>query len=250
MRRENYSVALERKCQLCGEGFIAISARQVLCTRDHFTHCSMCGEQIILDHSNLAENRGGYCDNICSALSQGNSPIPRKLIPQYKDIDAWAIAFKDAHGVKPTRHEFKEHFGVALPRTRYNPALFNLKKSSGWETKVQRYLKQCHPHLVIRPHHRQRLGNGRIMEIDLYIPSMRLGFEVQDEKTHSREREDEPSPFGGYKHGPSYHGEKVAGYAALGITVVEIWQGNIEDGSYKNIVDLSLAHAESPQFPW
>lgn len=244
MRRESYAVSLSRSCAICHAEFTATSSRQVICPEEHLSPCSVCGESMVIDHRNFTRGRGSYCDNICSTLGQNNSPLRRELIPQYKDLNTWAREFKDMHGRKPTRHDFTEHFGVPLPRSRHDTTLFDLSRGSGWEFKVESFLRERYPRLSLKPHHRQRLARGKLMEIDLYIPSLSLGFEVQDEKTHSKHGDDVPSPFGGYKKGPLYHGEKIAGYAALGITVVEIWQDDIESGEYKRLIEEAVLARE------
>lgn len=82
--------------------------------------------------------------------------------------------------------------------------------------------------------HRRPL-EGR--EIDIWIPGMNLGFEINDFATHSRDKEDEPrsGSYGrGFKHGPSYHDWKVQAASSLGIALHHVWEDDIRQGNYRD----------------
>ena len=83
-------------------------------------------------------------------------------------------------------------------------------------------------------------------EIDLLLPELKLGFEVQDFATHSRDRDDEPITYrgitGAVKAGPVKHERKRAlAMDQHGITLIDIWEDEIFDGSYRDILESALA---------
>lgn len=84
-------------------------------------------------------------------------------------------------------------------------------------------------------------------EIDLLLPELKLGFEVQDFATHSRESDDEPITYrgiDGVKAGPTKHELKRSlALEQHGITIVDIWEDEIFDGSYHGIMDAALSSA-------
>lgn len=105
------------------------------------------------------------------------------------------------------------------------------------------YLRVCGVTNIIRnskPLH----NNGRKFEIDILISDRALGFEVQDFWTHSREQDNETfMMFGSLatKKGPQYHEQKrTLAAEQLGINLVDLWQDNILDGSYKNEINRLL----------
>ena len=83
-------------------------------------------------------------------------------------------------------------------------------------------------------------------EIDLLLPELKLGFEVQDFATHSRDRDDEPITYrgikGAVKAGPVKHERKRAlAMEQHGIILIDIWEDEIFDGSYRDILESAIA---------
>ena len=88
------------------------------------------------------------------------------------------------------------------------------------------------------------LDENRVLELDFYLPTHGLGFEVQDLTTHSRESDVEPigHPLYAERHkkGPAYHQRKRDAAEASGIRLVELWQEAIEDRSFEDIIDEEI----------
>jgi hypothetical protein len=91
---------------------------------------------------------------------------------------------------------------------------------------------------------KQPLRDGkRRFELDVWIPSLDLAFEVQDFATHSKYSDDEMCTgrrFIGPKKGPAYHElKRRLALEQIGVKLYDIWEDAIMDGSYK----LQLADA-------
>lgn len=70
------------------------------------------------------------------------------------------------------------------------------------------------------------------LELDFYIPAMRIAFEVQDFATHSKNSDKDPtegiwSNRLHYKNGPTYHTMKRNRCNDIGIVVHELWEDEI-----------------------
>lgn len=75
-----------------------------------------------------------------------------------------------------------------------------------------------------------------LRELDIYIPDLKLAFEVQDFATHSRDSNTESASFKGIpitKKGPTYHKRKIElAKSQLDVDLYEIWEDEIRDGSF------------------
>lgn len=108
-----------------------------------------------------------------------------------------------------------------------------------------RYLEDNYPKLPLRS--RERIlkfeGESALKEIDIFIPSLNIGFEIQDFATHSPTSDQEPVLHGLWKgksplkKGPTYHERKRVAAAAQGIKLVDIWEDQLLDGSFTMLVD-------------
>lgn len=90
-----------------------------------------------------------------------------------------------------------------------------------------------------------RDNKNKKLEIDLLLEELKLGFEVQDFSTHSRTSDVESSPYKNLKlvkKGPEYHDRKRSlALELLGVKVIDLWEDEILDGSFKNKVLLNLS---------
>ena len=79
-------------------------------------------------------------------------------------------------------------------------------------------------------------------QIDIYFPYFNLGFEIQDFETHDKNSDTQiyRQRVGEYKHGPSYHNAKKIAASRVGIIIVEIWEDDIRNESYKEIINKCL----------
>ena len=170
-----------------------------------------------------------------------NSKLPSERVREYKDIDNWALRFKIANKRKPTSIDVRIYFGIGIP-PRANDSLFRLdgKDRSGFERHVLRLINETWPDLeVLRNKRPLRTESEAQLEIDLWIPELSIGFEVQDFATHSRNSDSEPSriPWVNIKRGPSYHQRKQESGNRAGIKIFEIWEDEILMGQAQSILE-------------
>lgn len=112
--------------------------------------------------------------------------------------------------------------------------VINALKSAGLSTTVRRNAR------VIR----NPDSVSGMWEIDIYLPKLGLGFEVQDFWTHSRTSDEEWFQYG-KKRGPTYHRLKRERASAMGVNVVELWEDEIKNGGYKSVIDNAVKQAMS-----
>lgn len=241
-RKYKYAIKEQKKCKICHETFKPANSNQYVCSKNHSKNCSFCEEiyspatsSRYFTESNL------YCDNICSTFAQTNSNIAKSKIKEYKDIDNWAQNFKNKNDRKPTEADFRAYFNVRrLPRL-YSSNLFMKKADSRFEIIVINFIQEKFPEISIKRRHRKKI-DSKILEIDIYLEDLKLGFEVQDFKTHSKESNTEPDPFANFKKGPEYHLAKISGYAKQNISIIEIWEDEIISGDFKKTVLLEISN--------
>lgn len=247
MRATSYNIAAPRDCEICGDSFVPLGSRSLVCDKLHLRECILCGEGFIVNIQRWKTERLGiYCDNVCSGLVQKESKLRGDRVREYKDIDDWALRFKVANKRKPTSVDVRIYFGIGIP-VRANRSLFRLdgKDRSNFELHVLRTIQETWPHLVVVRNKRPlRSESGGRLEIDLWIPEISTGFEVQDFATHSRDSDTEPSrvPWTEFKHGPSYHQRKQDASERAGIKIIEIWEDEILSGQTQSILEYAIAH--------
>lgn len=114
--------------------------------------------------------------------------------------------------------------GVKMPRS----------GSSYLEERVAHFLGANFPSLRFERNHRT---HGRAdLEVDILLPELGLGLEVQDFTTHSRQDTEGFNPWGDPMKGPSYHEHKRAVYRERGVTVVDLWEDEIRSGAFEEHV--------------
>ncbi len=115
---------------------------------------------------------------------------------------------------------------------------------------VYNYLKSVTSEEILRNTYPIRDATQRY-QIDLYLPKLRLGFEVQDSTTHSQDSDQEPFAkswvvltkglCGNFKKGPSYHESKRdLAKTQLGVRLIDLWEDEIRDGSFRSSIDAAL----------
>lgn len=250
MRATSYSIG-SRDCEICGESFLPLGSKGLICDKPHTRECFLCGEEFTVNLQRWkTEGLGNYCDNICSTLAQRESKLHIDRVKEYKNIDEWAIQFRLTNNRKPTSIDTRMYFGIGIP-TRANSSLFRLdgKDRSNFELHVLRVIQENWPHFeVLRNKRPLRSKSGGRLEIDLWIPELSIGFEVQDFATHSRDSDSELSRVSWieFKHGPTYHLEKQESGARVGIKIFEIWEDEIISGQAQSILEDAIAYgAES-----
>lgn len=115
---------------------------------------------------------------------------------------------------------------------------------------VYNYLKSATSEEILRNTYPIRDSTQRY-QIDFYLPKLRLGFEVQDSTTHSKNSDKEPFAqswvvltkglCGNFKKGPSYHESKRdLAKNQLGVRLIDLWEDEIRDGSFRSLIDGAL----------
>jgi hypothetical protein len=101
---------------------------------------------------------------------------------------------------------------------------------------ILKILETLNLELPIIRNSRPLRDNGAIRELDVYIPDLKLAFEVQDLNTHSRDSDTEAGKFKGNlltKKGPIYHQRKIElSKSQLDVDLFELWEDEIRDGSF------------------
>lgn len=246
MRATSYNIAAPRDCEICGESFVPASSIALVCNKQHTSECLLCGEEFTVNIQRWrTKGLGIYCDGICSTLAQMKSKLPIEHVKEYKNINEWAIQFRLINKRKPTSIDTRIYFGIGIP-SRANGSLFRLdgKDRSNFELHVLRLINETWPQLeVLRNKRPLRSESGGQLEIDLWLPSLSLGFEVQDFATHSRNTDSEPSrnPWLPLKRGPSYHRMKQDAAKRSGIKIIEIWEDEIISGQTQSILEDAIA---------
>ena len=244
MRATAYKIA-PKDCVICSESFVPLSSKSMVCAKDHSLDCLWCGEGFVVDIQSWSEEgKGKYCSNSCSTLGQTGSKLRRELTAEYKAIDGWALKFREEQRRKPTPLDVHFYFGVGIP-ARADRSLFRIegRGGSGFEKHVVRLIQESWPLFeVLRNKRPVRSISGGHLEIDIWLPGLGLGFEVQDFATHSKLSDSEPSRmhYADFKAGPSYHRAKIEAADRVGIEIVEIWEDEILSGQALSILQAAI----------
>lgn len=245
MRKNNYNIAI-KECIICGEEYKPTSSAQQVCTREHYTNCEFCKKDFLILAMFNVVGRHKYCSNICSTFAQMNSRINIDLINDYKNINNWAITFTQTNNRLPNAVDIKEYFGFNRCISISNLPNIDLKyfdhnkRYSSLESITEEYIKNNYPKIVYIHNYRHRFNDGKQLEIDFYVPALKIGFEVQDFSTHDKYNDDILSSWGSIKKGPIYHANKSNRYLEIGIKIIEIWQDELFNGDYKSIINKVL----------
>lgn len=91
-------------------------------------------------------------------------------------------------------------------------------------------------------------SSGNPLELDIYLPELRVAFEVQDFATHSRSSDSEHMRYRNhrneerFKKGPRYHEfKRVLALEQLSVNVVELWEDEIISGAFEETLKKTVA---------
>jgi DNA-directed RNA polymerase subunit RPC12/RpoP len=108
---------------------------------------------------------------------------------------------------------------------------------SKFEDSVHEELKFLTNSKIFQNRYPMRAKTGERLQIDLFIPELKLGFEVQDFASHSKDSDREicrNQNWMEFKHGPTYHESKRSeAKAQLDVDLYDIWEDEILDQSFK-----------------
>lgn len=168
--------------------------------------------------------RSDLCDSICWNLG---ADFELSLIAEYRSIDQWARDFALAANRKPHASDVRARFGVRNIPTHASAELFAPRSSrSFFEDRVEAELLKIDSSLTVLRNTRPLRENGRLLEIDILLPDLKLGIEVQDEATHDPYSDSIVGRFG-LKHGPSYFATKQRLASAQGVRLEELWESEV-----------------------
>lgn len=237
MRKHHYKIKEKRLCILCDHEFEPNMSQQTTCANEHYSSCQICSHVFAITSNHSQQ----YCSNSCSTIAQTNSAIASTLLHEYKNPNQWAMAFKKHRKRKPTRGDFQAYFNVQnLPKA-FDLRILRKTKSSRWESHVVQYIETEYPQYRIQRNKKLlKFPNDKhLKEIDVYLPEISIGFEVQDFATHSRTNDNEQCENHWrkkrqYKSGPTYHRSKKQAAQKISIQIYEIWEDEIINSTYKD----------------
>jgi hypothetical protein len=222
-----------RECIYCGNIFTPTSSSQKVCTDFHTIECKYCSKEIKLQGT-IPKNKH-FCDRVCQTLYQHKSSLNLKLLDEYKNANDWASEFENKRKRKPNAVDFKDYFGVNLPEwVDYSNFAKNTTKSR-LEQKVLNYIIDNFE-LAVETNRKILPVTKYKQEIDILLPDIQLGIEVQGNATHSKVEGEFPMILygGALKSTPADFKKKQKAAEELGITLIELWEDEIENNSFKN----------------
>ena len=220
-----------RECVYCGSVFTPTSSSQKVCTNFHTIECKYCSKEIKLQGT-IPKNKH-FCDRVCQTLYQHKSALKLELLDEYKNADDWASEFENKRKRKPNAVDFKDYFGVNLPKwVDYSNFAKNTTKSR-LEQKVLNYIIDNFE-LAVETNRKILPITKYKQEIDILLPDIQLGIEVQGNATHSKVEGEFPMKLygGALKSTPADFKKKQKAAEELGITLIEIWEDEIENNGF------------------
>lgn len=174
-------------------------------------------------------------------------------------MNQWAIDFKTKNNRRPTRGDVLEYFGYPLERKSIRVSrgikseLFDLwdsylelktvdlLKKHGFEEIISEDQCTSEKQFIRNKfwHTKKSFKNDSTKQIDIYFPKQKIGFEIEDFATHSKDSDTEPYLINGlqrndmaYKKGPTYFKEKQSFFKNIGINIYEIWEDEIRNNDF------------------
>ena len=212
-------------------------------------YCGQCSSECLTCRKSFpctGDRKQYYCSTDCQKLKNSKVEVTAELLNHYREPGRWAEEFTQKNKRKPTAIDYRMFFGV----TKVNPRaeVFLEKGPSSLEDPVYEFIRDSLSEgvEVLRNKRPLKFEKGRY-EIDIYIPNLHLGFEVQDNKTHAHS-DDVPLLIKAgdkrFKHGPTYHEfKRELAKAQLNVTIIDLWEDDIRSGDYKEIVTKALQEA-------
>lgn len=112
------------------------------------------------------------------------------------------------------------------------------------EQLVLAHVRETFPelHVILRSRDIKKTRSGKSRyEMDIYLPELKLAFEVQDFATHSRTSDSElghPWRRNGLKNGPKHHElKRRLALEQLNVILIDLWEDEILDGRFRDVVN-------------
>lgn len=216
----------------------------------HYKECLYCHKKFRVKarYKNIK-----FCSYNCGYLNKAQIKFNSvKLRNEYINIDKWAQDFKLNHHKRPNVVDVGSYFGIYLIPGYANKKLFRPipKNDSRLELIVIHYLTTKYKFKIQR---RKRIliedvnNKFKNKEIDIYLPDLNIGFEIQDFATHTRSNDFEKilvpqyiTKDNIYKKNYDYHEHKRLLAKKQNIELFDIWEDEILSNKFMNKLDEIL----------
>lgn len=174
-------------CKLCGKQFQTNDVRKVYCTDDHYRQCVCCGRSFRLT-ANQIDNHTQTCSNECRIKLSTLTILP-EVGEQYNQFCEDPRGWIEARYINalPTYRELSNTLGVAtstlqqcLARNHCEDLI--VKYVSVMEQEVADIITSYKPDVTIVRNDRAII---KPLELDLYIPDLKLAIECNPTYTHN-----------------------------------------------------------------
>lgn len=239
-RESKESRQLSKSCSRCGDAFRGTTQR-TYCYGEKTVACLICER----DFTTICDKTYSHiCSKLCMALVSSTKMTPEKARAIH-NLESWAAAFKKKHRRRPQREDFRREFDVNVANKFLSPHIKLKTKKGYWlEHYVLSFLSEEYPELRVLERDRSIINGSprNRLEMDVYLPDLKLAFEVQDFTSHSKISDIEDSRWKIPKRGPVYHELKRSlAKEQLDVELIDLWEDEILDGSYKEIVKAAIA---------
>lgn len=167
-----------------------------------------------------------------------------EVLRDYKNLEKWVNDFVKINDRQPTSHDFQAYFGVRNPPLSFKH-LFDIseRRDAVLEKIVKNYIvKNFSQEKIVFNSRPIRKEDNSILEIDIFLTELKIGFEVNEFLSHSKLSDSEVDRFGSLKKGPSYHELKRSlALEQLGVKIIDVWEDDIRSGAFKTIVSREIA---------
>lgn len=208
-------------CKLCGKQFQTNDVRKVYCNDDHYRQCACCGRSFKLTADQIA-NHTQTCSNECRIKLATLTVLP-EVGEQYNEFSKDPRSWVQARYIneRPTYRELSTTLGVA-PSTlqqclaRKNCEDLVTKYVSVMEQEVSDVITNYRPDVTIVRNDRAII---KPLELDLYIPELKLAIECNPTYTHNSStcsHGEPPKPA-------SYHKRKTDLCEKAGVRLIHIF---------------------------
>lgn len=187
-RKQNFK---PRKCEICGEEFIPKSGVQLVCEKNHYRNCVICGKLFLIEH---AKDTKVTCSQECLTKHLRKESIRKYGVPHpmyLKEVqDKFKATMMDKYGVE---HALQSRYlqsknqqtNISKYGTPYACMLPQCKESPENYTTISKINKSISYKLIGAgiPNQLEKLV-GRY-SYDIYIPDQNILIEVDPSYTHN-----------------------------------------------------------------